>query len=108
MKIIVSDAGPLIILAKTERLDLLENFFSYVFITPVVFKEITQKNDAVKDLLEHADFIKVKDITKPQDYNTLLKLLDAGEASAIVLAKEQNTMLLIDETPMPSFWHTWG
>lgn len=96
MKIIVSDSGPLIILTKIGRIELLKNFFSNVLVTPIVFEEITQKNDAAKKLLEHSDFIKVTDITNSKDYNTLLNLLDAGEASSIALAKEQNTILLID------------
>ncbi len=97
MKIIVSDSSPLIILSKCNKLYLLNNLFSEVFITQVVFDEISAKNDEAKNNLQTADFIKIISVQNMSVYKQLLDVLDSGEASAITLAKEQNLPLLIDE-----------
>lgn len=97
MKIIVSDTGPLIILSKINRLDLLHSFFTKVLITPVVFNEITAKNDQAKNTLLKTDFIQITDLSKKKEYLKLQKVLDDGEASGIALAKERSIPLLIDE-----------
>ncbi len=97
MKIIVSDSSPLIILSKCNKLNLLKNLFSEVLITQVVFDEISAKNDKAKNDLQTTDFIKIISIQNISAYQQLLDVLDAGEASAIALAKEKKLPLLIDE-----------
>ncbi len=52
MALIISDTTTPIILAKTNHLDLLSNFVEIVYIPPAVEKELSQKNDGVKEAIE--------------------------------------------------------
>lgn len=97
-KIIISDTTALIILSKTNHLELLTNLIDKVYIPTAVMEEINYKNDKVKYLIENASFIEMKKVTN----QTILKEvqsnnLDKGEVEAISLALEKNYQLLIDE-----------
>jgi predicted nucleic acid-binding protein len=50
MKIIISDTTALIILAKTNHLNLLTNLIDKVYVPKAVMEEIRYKNDIVKVL----------------------------------------------------------
>lgn len=98
MKIsIVSDTSSLIILCKLDQLVLLENLFSKVLIPQRVRQELQAKEDGVyKNIKNHSLF----EVIKSQNIEELAILdgiLDYGEAEAIVLAREQQLILLIDE-----------
>ena len=88
---IISDSTSLIILNNIKRLDLLE-VFGRVYIPKKVYEEINIKNDFILP-----DFIEIKKIKKDELYFYLIKILDEGESEAIVLAKEMNLGLIIDE-----------
>ena len=100
-KLVVCDVGPLIILARIEKLSLLIHLFDVVFITSIVQKE------CVVDIslpgakgIDHAIHEKILHVLNPgQNFNIEKKLLslDDGEKSAILLAKELHATLLIDE-----------
>ena len=97
-KIIISDTTALIILSKTNHLELLTNLIDKVYIPNAVMEEISYKNDKVKYLIENSSFIEVKKVTN----QTILKEvqsnnLDKGEIEAISLALEEDYQLLIDE-----------
>lgn len=97
-KIIISDTTALIILSKTNHLELLTNLIDKVYIPNAVMEEICYKNDKVKYLIEKSSFIEVKKVTN----QTILKEvqsnnLDKGEVEAISLALEEDYQLLIDE-----------
>ncbi|HHB95409.1 MAG TPA: DUF3368 domain-containing protein [Campylobacterales bacterium] len=98
MALIISDTTTPIILAKTNHLDLLSNFVETVYIPPAVKEELSQKNDGVKEAIERAGFIKVKEVN---DQNILDEVnsakLDRGEIEAISLALETRLDLIIDE-----------
>jgi len=98
MKIIISDTTALIILAKTNHLELLTNFIDKVYIPNAVMNEIRYKNDIVKVLIENSDFIEIKEISNRDilaDIETTK--LDLGETEAIALALELDLRLIIDE-----------
>ena len=89
---IVSDGTTLIVLFDLDRVELLENLFEVVYITPVVLEEISVKYPVVLP-----SFITVE---KPEDdelFNSLRILLDPGESEAIALAKAKNLPIIIDE-----------
>ena len=97
-KIIISDTTALIILSKTNHLELLTNLIDKVYIPNAVMEEISYKNDKVKYLIKNSSFIEVKKITnqailKEVESNNL----DRGEIEAISLALEEDYQLLIDE-----------
>lgn len=97
MQTIISNASPLIILAKTNNLILLKNIFKKVIIPKAVYQEFIQKNDIATYNLLQADFIEVVEVEKNEILNNLCLILDKGEAEAILLAKSMNMIILIDE-----------
>lgn len=101
MDIIVSDAGPLIALAKTGLIPILKKLFKTVYIPEAVLNELSifdNKPGAkeLKKIIENEEWLKVEKVSIPQ-HSDLALLLGAGEAEAILLARKMNTVLLIDE-----------
>ena len=96
--IVVSDTSPLSYLRQIGRLELLKQLFGEVVIPPAVLDEWRCDSPADRELLEMFSWIKV---TKPRDENAVVqleRLLDRGEAEAIVVAEEQHAeLLVIDE-----------
>ena len=97
MQTIVSDTTTLIILGKIDRYDLLKNLFSKIYIPSVLAKEISAKSDGVYEKIKANSFFEVKEISNIELLKILDGLLDRGEIEAIILAKELNLILLIDE-----------
>ena len=100
MSIIVSDASPLINLARLSHFDLLAAFYGQVVIPQAVYDEVVVRGagrDGSHEVKE-ADWIEVR---IPQDelaVRVLATDLGRGEASAIILAQECDAgLLLIDE-----------
>jgi hypothetical protein len=97
-KVIISDTTALIILAKTNHLELLTNLIDKVYVPTAVMEEIGYKNDEVKYIIEQAKFIEVKKITNQSILKEVkLSNLDRGEVEAISLALENDLSLIIDE-----------
>ena len=97
MQSIVSNTTTLIILGKLKRYDLLENLFSKIYIPKEVLKEISIKSDGIYEEIEKNSLFETKEISNISLLNLLEGILDKGESQAIVLAKELNLILLIDE-----------
>ena len=89
---IVSDSTALIVLFDLDRVELLENLFEVVYITPIVLEEISAKYPIVLP-----SFMKVEALKHDELFNSLKRLLDLGESESIALAKEKNLSLIIDE-----------
>lgn len=94
---IVSDTTALIILGKLDRFDLLKNIFQKVYIPKSVFSELSQKDDGVHKMIEENKLFCIKEITDIETFKLLDGVLDSGESEAIVLSKELQMILLIDE-----------
>jgi predicted nucleic acid-binding protein len=98
--IIVSDASPLIALAKTKKLDILRSLFEKVKIPPSVFDELKISSsragtDELKEAIEMKRWIEVSNpVNVPE---ALANSLDPGESEAIILAKIEGLVLLVDE-----------
>ena len=97
MQSIVSDTTTLIILGKLGRYDLLENLFSKIYIPQEVIKEISIKSDGVYEEIGKSRLFELKEISDKALLMLLEGILDRGESEAIVLAKELELILLIDE-----------
>ena len=98
MELIISDTTTPIILAKTNHLNLLSNFVQIVYIPPAVKDELSQKNDGVKEMIERAEFIKVREVSNQTILDDVKSAkLDKGEIEAISLALETGLDLIIDE-----------
>ena len=89
---IVSDSTTLIILFDLQKIGLLSNLFEKVYIPASVHDEIN-----VKNVLKLPAFMEVMKVKESQDLLLLKQLLDDGESEAIVLAKEMDLGLIIDE-----------
>jgi predicted nucleic acid-binding protein len=97
---VVSDASPLINLARVGRFDLLTAFYGRIVIPQAVYDEVVvrgQRRDGSREVKD-ASWIEVR---VPQDelaVRALAAELGGGEAAAIILAQElQAALLLIDE-----------
>jgi len=102
---VVSNSSPIIHLNKLGYLYLLETLYKKVYITRWVFEECTSDSRQTPEILEEieiikkAPFIEISEIENSLLFLTLSKLVDEGEASAIVLALEkQADLILLDET----------
>jgi hypothetical protein len=98
--IVVSDASPLIALGRIGRLDLLREIFGSLVIPDAVWKEVVEagidKEGSVN--VAEAAWISRQSVLDYSLVNLLRHDLGAGEAEAIVLARECNAdFLLIDE-----------
>ena len=97
--IVVADAGPLIGMARTGHLSLLQQLYNSILIPPRVFEElkISSGKPGAKVVSEalNAGWIEIADLKRASDSAILRLLIDAGEAESIQLALEQNAGLLI-------------
>jgi predicted nucleic acid-binding protein len=98
--IAVSDTGPLIALAKVDRLALLQEVFGQVLVPPAVERELIAKHGGESVRLEAAlrSFLKVvpAPVLAP-DVRFVTTRLDLGEQEAIALAYERRSLLVIDD-----------
>ena len=93
---IVSNASPLIVLLKINKLSILKELFEKIIIPEAVYKEITAK-EPDKLIFDKTGWIKTRSVTNIEMTTLLEKLVNTGEAEAIVLAKELKITLLIDD-----------
>lgn len=97
---LISNTGPLIALAKVDRLPLLQALFGKVLIPPAVHRELLAKSgvDARRLDVALAQFVHVtsRPTATPEVKNATAHL-DDGEQEAIALAYTENRMLVIDE-----------
>ena len=93
---IVSNASPLIVLLKINKLSILKELFEKIIIPEAVYKEITAK-EPDKLIFDKLGWIKTRSVTNIEMTTLLEKLVNSGEAEAIVLAKELKVTLLIDD-----------
>ena len=99
-RLIVADTGPLVVLAKIDHLHLLAQRYQTIQIPKTVLMEATALAHRSDTLLINA-FVSahvevVADIT-PADSEYLDFGLDAGETQAILLAKQSQCPVLMDE-----------
>ncbi|HSD58564.1 MAG TPA: DUF3368 domain-containing protein [Methanotrichaceae archaeon] len=97
--IAVSNSTPLIALSKIGRLDLLRDYFDEVLIPEEVYDEVVRRGGNLAGAAEVASYnwIKVENVMNRVAVETLSITLDKGEAEAIILSKEKNALLIIDD-----------
>lgn len=98
--VVVSDATPLIALAKIELLLHLPHLFGEIVVPPAVYNEVVPvgvERSGAKVIAE-AKWIVIREVVDQSRVDYLLTQLDIGEAEAIILAQEvQAGLVLIDE-----------
>ncbi len=73
-KLVVADAGPIILLAVVNQLGVLTRLFSEIFIPPAVWDELNQYN-ALLDQVDYQSFYNDR-IRSPQNANLLSTFVD--------------------------------
>jgi predicted nucleic acid-binding protein len=99
---IVADAGPLIALARIQRLSLLQQLYGEVLIPAAVQRELqldTHRPGAqVLTQAIDAGWLHAQTVGDTTELTTLSQPLDAGEAEAVLLAEQATCQfLLIDD-----------
>lgn len=99
--VVVTDTGPLIALAKSGYLGLLELLFSEIVLPQTVYEELHLGQSLPGNAELNSAFSKMDStyrVQPAQEIEALLsELLDPGEAEAIAIATENHYLLLIDE-----------
>lgn len=96
--IVVSDATPIIALAKIGCLSLLPALFDEILIPKAVYTEVTVSGRSGAEEIKKAKWIQIKTVVDRTKVNYLLTQLDIGESEALVLAQEMKAdWLLVDE-----------
>ena len=100
--VVVADTGPLIVLARIGRLDLLWRLYGRVVVPPAVHAElaIDSNRPGAKVLagVFAAGWVVVETVMDPSVRPELDQLLGPGEAEAIELAEQEDArFLLIDD-----------
>ena len=89
MKVVIADASCLILLTNIGKIELLEKLYGEILITDEVKAECR---------LPLPSFISIQNPTDTGPLNSLMRSLDAGEASSIALALENpGCKIIIDE-----------
>ncbi|MGB3587921.1 MAG: DUF3368 domain-containing protein [Tunicatimonas sp.] len=95
-EVIISDTSPIFSLALIDKLHILAQLFSEVYIAKAVWEELTRDTNTsyyqnIVDFFQR----KVKKIT---GFNDLTFVMDYGESESVILYKELNAdFLLIDD-----------
>jgi predicted nucleic acid-binding protein len=98
--VVVSNASPLINLARIGKLDLLRQLYEELSVPEAVWQEIVVKGAGQPgaEEVKTATWIKRRAVTNTQLARALQQELDTGEAEAIALALEMEAkLLLMDE-----------
>ncbi len=97
--VVVANSTPLIALSRLGLFELLKEYFGEVAIPKEVYEEVvTQGGDlfGAKEV-SRSKWIKIVEPSNRLAVDSLSVHLGKGEAEAIILAKEQNTLLIIDD-----------
>lgn len=99
MKVIVADSSTLITLLDTHHFPVLFGLFDEIMISTEVYREITCQNQHALTLEQHRaqKQLSCERVAHDEFYEMLTKRLDAGESESIILAKQHQLPLLIDE-----------
>ncbi len=99
--IVVSNASPLINLARIGQLELLDELYAEIRIPEAVWQEVVVAGAGLPgaELVANAAWIKRHSVTNSTLVRALRQDLDAGESEAIALALElEAELLLMDES----------
>lgn len=99
MRLIIADSSTLIALLDTGHVEMLFRLFEYIMIADEVYKEITHQNQHLPTIQAYIERERLSCHAVEHDelYDILSKRLDAGETESIILAKQHQLPLLIDE-----------
>lgn len=94
---IVADAGPLISLARIDRLSLLPAIFGRIVVPPRVHAEVTVEGAVGANRLVAPSWLEVRALPSSSELASLDLWAQRGEGEAILLAEALAAPLLIDD-----------
>ena len=96
---VVSNSTPLIALSRINKFSLLREYFGEIYIPEEVYDEVVTRGGNLfgAEEVASAEWIKIENVKSIIAVKSLSIALDKGEAEAIVLAREKDAMLIIDE-----------
>ncbi|RZN32655.1 MAG: DUF3368 domain-containing protein [Methanosarcinales archaeon] len=99
MMVVVCNSTPLIALSRIGKLELLREYFSEVYVPGEVYDEVVTRGEGLSGEKEvkSVDWIKVEMVTNEIAVDSLCTTLDRGESEVIVLAREKNALLILDD-----------
>jgi predicted nucleic acid-binding protein len=97
--VVVSNSTPLIALSKIGLFEMLKEYFGEIIIPDEVYEEVVTRGSHLFGAREvsNSDWVKVVETENRLAVDSLSVHLGKGEAEAIILAKEKNALLLIDD-----------
>lgn len=94
--LVVSDTSPITNLIQVGHLDILEQLFGQIIIPEKVYQELTVYENHKQEIDARRWMITMTAVNR-EEVKILEAQLDSGEAEAIVLAKQLNALLIVDE-----------
>jgi len=97
--VVVANSTPLIALSKIGLFELLKDYFSEILIPKEVYEEVVIRGGKLYGAKEvsNSEWIKTIEVNNRIAVDALSVHLGKGEAEAIVLAKEKDALLIIDD-----------
>lgn len=101
-EIVVADASPLIAFGKIKRLSLLTDMLGKLLASHAVIEECTRDLSLpgakeINEGINNGLIVANNDPNRIEEHQNLFDILGKGEATSIILAKQLNAGLLIDE-----------
>lgn len=96
---VVSNSTPLIALSRINKFGLLKGYFGEIYISKEMYEEVVTRGGNLfgAEEVASAEWIKVETVGNRIAVESLSIALDKGEAEAVVLAREESAMLIIDD-----------
>ena len=101
MRKVIVNSTPLISLCKVGMLNLLKKMYGDITIPVSVFKEISRKNDVIREQVSSSKWIHVESISENTNRKMYKAKLHDGEVEVMILAQEFNGehLVVIDDGP---------
>ena len=100
MRKVVINSTPIIALCKVDRLEILHKLYGEVTIPQAVFREVTEKNDVVRQRISSCQWIHVESVKDTSSRKMYKAKLHDGEVEVMILAQEceGEHLVIIDDS----------
>ena len=100
MRKVIINSTPIIALCKVDRLEILHKLYGEVTIPQAVFREVTEKNDVVRQRISSCQWIHVESVKDTSSRKMYKAKLHDGEVEVMILAQEceGEHLVIIDDS----------
>lgn len=101
MRKVVVNSTPLISLCRVGLLNLLKKQYGEITIPEAVYREISKKNDSIRNQIASCDWIHVESVKETKSKKMYKAKLHEGEVEVMILAQEYDGdhLVVIDDGP---------